>query len=185
MKLQKARACLTITEDPNTDSRQCLAVEEVVGREIARARERVGRALYDIAHVLREGSFDGEKYRALRPRVGSIRELKSVILIGLRYSSAAPNASPPCPACSSHRVSRSRVSSCSPDFGVGGVSDRLGQISPKLVFFSLGYLYSGRWFDCRKLALDVLARLPGACLVGWGGIAMSSVFLVHRNGIYE
>ncbi|CAM9705446.1 unnamed protein product, partial [Laminaria digitata] len=51
-------------------------------------------------------------------------------------------------------------SSCSPDFGVGGVSDRLGQISPKLVFFSLGYLYSGRWFDCRKLALDVLARLP-------------------------
>lgn len=52
-------------------------------------------------------------------------------------------------------------SSCSPDFGVGGVTDRLGQISPKLVFFSLGYLYGGRWHDCRKLAADVLARLPG------------------------
>lgn len=52
-------------------------------------------------------------------------------------------------------------SSCSPDFGVGGVSDRLGQVSPKLVFFSLGYLYAGRWHDCRQLALDVLERLPG------------------------
>lgn len=66
-------------------------------------------------------------------------------------------------------LSRSRFSSCSPDFGVGGVSDRLGQISPKIVFFSLGYLYSGRWFDCRKLALDVLARLPGTCLSDCGG----------------
>ena len=55
------------------------------------------------------------------------------------------------------------------------MSDRLGQISPKLVFFSLGYLYSGRWFDCRKLALDVLVRLPGAC----------SVFFVRQTGIYE
>eukprot|EP00903_Cladosiphon_okamuranus_P007120 g6918.t1 len=51
-------------------------------------------------------------------------------------------------------------SSCSPDFGVGGVSDRLGQISPKLVFFSLGYLYGGRWHDCRGLAKEVLAQLP-------------------------
>lgn len=53
------------------------------------------------------------------------------------------------------------ASSCSPDFGVGGVSDRLGQISPKLVFFSLEYVYASRWHDCRELALDVLARLPG------------------------
>lgn len=55
----------------------------------------------------------------------------------------------------------SLFSSCSPDFGVGGVLDRLGQISPKLVFFSLGYLYGGRWYDSRGLAKDVLARLPG------------------------
>lgn len=58
-----------------------------------------------------------------------------------------------------HRVML--CSSCSPDFGVGGVSDRLGQISPKLVFFSLGYLYGGRWHDCRTLAKEVLAQLPG------------------------
>ncbi len=27
-------------------------------------------------------------------------------------------------------------SGCSPDFGVGGISDRLGQLKPKVVFFS-------------------------------------------------
>ncbi|CAM9806037.1 unnamed protein product, partial [Sphacelaria rigidula] len=53
-----------------------------------------------------------------------------------------------------------RRSSCSPDFGVEGIVDRLGQLSPKLVLFSVGYLYGGRWHDCRILALDVLKRLP-------------------------
>lgn len=69
------------------------------------------------------------------------------------------------------------LSSCSPDFGVGGVLDRLGQISPKLVFFSLGYLYGGRWFDCRNLALEVLARLPGAC-------RGAAVYVLCRLGLY-
>ncbi len=27
-------------------------------------------------------------------------------------------------------------SGCSPDFGVGGISDRLGQLNPKMLFFS-------------------------------------------------
>ncbi|CAN0391922.1 unnamed protein product, partial [Hapterophycus canaliculatus] len=68
-------------------------------------------------------------------------------------------------------------SSCSPDFGVGGVSDRLGQISPKLVFFSLGYLYGGRWFDSRGLATDVLARLPGT----WMRCGMRCGMVVSRT----
>lgn len=50
---------------------------------------------------------------------------------------------------------------------MGGVSDRLGQISPKLVFFSLGYLYGGRWHDCRALAQEVLAQLPGTRRFSW------------------
>ncbi|CAM9713499.1 unnamed protein product, partial [Discosporangium mesarthrocarpum] len=52
-------------------------------------------------------------------------------------------------------------SSCSPDFGVQGVVDRLGQISPRVVFFSLGYSYGGRWHDCRQQAREVLRLLPG------------------------
>ena len=35
-------------------------------------------------------------------------------------------------------------SSCSPDFGVQGVVDRFGQIEPKVLFCSDGYLYGGK-----------------------------------------
>ncbi len=35
-------------------------------------------------------------------------------------------------------------SSCSPDFGPQGVIDRLGQISPKVLFVTSGYFYNGR-----------------------------------------
>lgn len=58
------------------------------------------------------------------------------------------------------------VSSCSPDFGAEGVADRLGQVSPKLVFFSLDYEYGGKRFDCRSLAAAVLSRLPGEVAYG-------------------
>jgi acetoacetyl-CoA synthetase len=36
-------------------------------------------------------------------------------------------------------------SSCSPDFGVQGVVDRLGQISPKVLFGTDGYYYGGKF----------------------------------------
>lgn len=39
-------------------------------------------------------------------------------------------------------------SSCSPDFGVSGVLDRFGQITPKVLFAADGYRYAGRTLDC-------------------------------------
>lgn len=47
-------------------------------------------------------------------------------------------------------------SSCSPDFGVNGVLDRLGQIQPKVLFACDGYFYNGKAIDCRD-RLDTLA----------------------------
>lgn len=38
-------------------------------------------------------------------------------------------------------------SSCSPDFGVGGVLDRFGQIEPKVLITTDGYHYGGKFFD--------------------------------------
>jgi len=52
-------------------------------------------------------------------------------------------------------------SSCSPDFGVQGVLDRFGQIEPKVLFCTDGYLYGGREFDCLEKSRAVLAKLPG------------------------
>ena len=50
-------------------------------------------------------------------------------------------------------------SSCSPDFGVTGVLDRFGQIKPKLIFCSDGYLYNGTWHETLSKAVDVAGRI--------------------------
>ncbi len=39
-------------------------------------------------------------------------------------------------------------SSCSPDFGISGVVDRLGQIKPKVLFCAAAYTYNGKQHDC-------------------------------------
>jgi acetoacetyl-CoA synthetase len=39
-------------------------------------------------------------------------------------------------------------SSCSPDFGIEGVVERLGQIQPKVLFCAAAYSYNGRVHDC-------------------------------------
>ena len=51
-------------------------------------------------------------------------------------------------------------SSCSPDFGVDGVVDRLGQIEPKVLFCADQYPYAGKRFDCLKKIRAVLERIP-------------------------
>ena len=39
-------------------------------------------------------------------------------------------------------------SSCSPDFGINGVIDRFGQITPRILFATDGYFYNGKTIDC-------------------------------------
>jgi len=58
-------------------------------------------------------------------------------------------------------------SSCSPDFGVQGVVDRLGQIAPKVLFCADGYLYGGKEFDSQEKTAQVLEKLPSVeeCVV--------------------
>ena len=53
-------------------------------------------------------------------------------------------------------------SSCSPDFGLGGVSDRFGQIEPKLLIACDGYHYAGKTFDRMAILRDLAAALPSA-----------------------
>jgi acetoacetyl-CoA synthetase len=51
-------------------------------------------------------------------------------------------------------------SSCSPDFGPRSVTDRLAQISPKVLIAADGYPYNGKWFDRRQQVKDIVAELP-------------------------
>ncbi len=51
-------------------------------------------------------------------------------------------------------------SSCSPDFGINGVLDRFGQITPKVLFTTDAYGYGGKRFDCLAKIRSVLEKLP-------------------------
>lgn len=47
----------------------------------------------------------------------------------------------------------------SPDFGLQGVLDRFGQITPKILFTADGYTYNGRRFDSLKTAEEVCRQI--------------------------
>ncbi|GGB04407.1 acetoacetyl-CoA synthetase [Brucella endophytica] len=49
--------------------------------------------------------------------------------------------------------------SCSPDFGPAGASDRLGQVTPKILFAVPGYGYAGKWIDIGA-SIDAVAATP-------------------------
>jgi acetoacetyl-CoA synthetase len=51
-------------------------------------------------------------------------------------------------------------SSCSPDFGIKGVLDRFGQISPKILFTADGYFYNGKSHDSLERIGGILQQLP-------------------------
>ena len=51
-------------------------------------------------------------------------------------------------------------SSCSPDFGIDGVVDRLGQIQPKVLFCAAAYRYNGKTHDCLDKVKGILKAIP-------------------------
>ncbi len=51
-------------------------------------------------------------------------------------------------------------SSCSPDFGTGGVLDRFGQIAPKVLIAADGYRYAGKRIDCVARTAEIVQALP-------------------------
>jgi acetoacetyl-CoA synthetase len=50
-------------------------------------------------------------------------------------------------------------SSCSPDFGVSGVFDRFGQITPKVLFAADGYSYNGKPIDSLERVAGITERI--------------------------
>ncbi len=51
-------------------------------------------------------------------------------------------------------------SSCSPDFGIQGATDRFGQIEPRVLFTADGYFYNGKTIDSLERVRGILAGLP-------------------------
>jgi acetoacetyl-CoA synthetase len=50
-------------------------------------------------------------------------------------------------------------SSCSADFGISGILDRFGQITPKVLFVADGYPYAGKAFDCLATVAAVKEKI--------------------------
>lgn len=51
-------------------------------------------------------------------------------------------------------------SSCSPDFGIQGVLDRLGQIEPKVLFTTIDYYFKGHVIDIHEKVKGIIEKLP-------------------------
>ncbi|GAA4316434.1 acetoacetate--CoA ligase [Compostibacter hankyongensis] len=51
-------------------------------------------------------------------------------------------------------------SSCSPDFGIGSVTDRFRQIGPRVLIAVDGYRYQGKVYDRLDVVRDIRAALP-------------------------
>ena len=51
-------------------------------------------------------------------------------------------------------------SSCSSDFGLGGVKDRFGQIAPKILMAADGYQYNGKPIDRMEIIRELVQEIP-------------------------
>lgn len=59
--------------------------------------------------------------------------------------------------------------SCSPDFGTAAIVDRLGQVSPKVLFAAGRYRYAGKSHDVSDRLAEVLVRMPSVRTVVLSG----------------
>ncbi|MHC4321719.1 MAG: acetoacetate--CoA ligase [Planctomycetota bacterium] len=79
--------------------------------------------------------------------------------VGDRVAAVVPN----CPEAVIAALAASSIgaiwSSCSPDFGLSGIYDRLGQISPKVLITANAYYYNGKEFDCLERIKGVLGKI--------------------------
>ena len=86
-----------------------------------------------------------------------LRELG--VSVGDRVAAVIPN----CPEAVIAALAASSIgaiwSSCSPDFGLRGIYDRLGQISPKVLITANAYYYNGKEFDCLERIKGVLGKI--------------------------
>jgi acetoacetyl-CoA synthetase len=57
--------------------------------------------------------------------------------------------------------------SCSSDFGSQAIIDRLGQISPKVLFIADGHFYNGKTYDATSKITNLLSGMPSitACVI--------------------
>lgn len=115
-----------------------------------------------IASWNEQGANRSLTYRELREEVETLaRALRGAgVVSGDRVAALLPNIPEAVVAMLAATSLGAIWSSCSPDFGAQGVMDRFGQIEPKILFASNGYLYNGKEIDLLPRLRQIAFRIP-------------------------
>jgi len=114
-------------------------------------------------------TFKGEGQEAVRltyaqlyDQVARLAEAlkESGVIVGDRVAGFMPNMIETVVAMLATTSLGAIWSSCSPDFGVGGILDRFQQIEPKLLFTADAYYYNGKIYDSLERVSSVVNDIP-------------------------
>ncbi len=134
-----------------------------------------GAKLNYAAHLLRHAGerpaliFQGEDGRRVALSFDELQRAVAATAAGLRAAGVVAGDRvagylPNCPEAIVAMLAAASCgavwSSCSPDFGANGVVDRFGQIEPKVLFATNGYVYAGKTIDRRAIVADIVGRIP-------------------------
>ena len=101
-----------------------------------------------------------ELYQEVMRVAGWLRSVGVGVGVGDRVAGFMPNIPETVIAMLATTSLGAIWSSCSPDFGVQGVLDRFGQITPKVLVCATGYQYAGKQIDCLPRIQEVQGRIP-------------------------
>lgn len=125
----------------------------------------------DDTTALRFRSEDGSEcnlsYRELAQQTAAIAQALRAegVVAGDRVAGFLPNIPEAIVAMLATASIGAIWSSSSPDFGINGVLDRFGQITPKVLFTADGYRYNGRVHDSLSLVSELCLKLDGLCRI--------------------
>ncbi len=119
------------------DDREALVFSSETGLKSTLTYRQLYRQVAGVASALRElGVEPGDRVAAYMPNLPeTIIAMLATTSIGATWSS------------------------CSPDFGISGVVDRLGQIRPKVLFCAAAYTYNGKQHDCLSKVREIQKRI--------------------------
>ena len=135
-----------------------------VGAELNYAEHALRRRDHHLAVVFRSesGAARDLTYAELAEQVGAVAaRLRSLgVQRGDRVAAYMPNIPETLVAFLATASQGAVWSSCSPDFGIRAVVDRLQQIEPRVLFTVDGYRYGGKAFDRIDEIRQIQAELP-------------------------
>jgi len=101
-------------------------------------------------------------FRQLRETVGRLASAMRAagVARGDRVGGFLPNLPEAVTAMLATATLGATWSSCSPDFGINGVFDRFGQITPKLLVAADGYSYNGKKIDSLERVRGIVEKIP-------------------------